>query len=137
MINKLLEEGRLSELGTIVIDELHMVGDQSRGYLLELMLTKLRYAAGEGNVESSSGENSGASSGKSDPARGLQIIGMSATLPNVAAVADWLQLFMRQNFGLFHWRNTSKLVAQYTTKKWKWLEPFGRWLTWVGKIRII
>ncbi|KAL8063378.1 hypothetical protein ABFX02_01G023200 [Erythranthe guttata] len=91
LINKLLEEGRLSELGTIVIDELHMVGDQNRGYLLELMLTKLRYAAGEGNVDSSSGESSGTSSGKSDPARGLQIVGMSATLPNVAAVAEWLQ----------------------------------------------
>lgn len=92
LINRMLEEGRLSEIGTIVIDELHMVfifiwfslkchlqliislvlificdgyngkwqvGDQSRGYLLELLLTKLRYAAGEGNVESSSGENSG------------------------------------------------------------------------------
>ncbi|KAL6524100.1 hypothetical protein OROMI_031195 [Orobanche minor] len=91
LVNRLLEEGRLSELGTIVIDELHMVGDQSRGYLLELMLTKLRYAAGEGNVDSSSGDSSGASSGRSDPARGLQIVGMSATLPNVAAVADWLQ----------------------------------------------
>ncbi|KAK4419988.1 Helicase and polymerase-containing protein TEBICHI [Sesamum alatum] len=91
LINRLLEEGRLSELGTIVIDELHMVGDQSRGYLLELMLTKLRYAAGEGNVDSSSGESSGTSSGKFDPARGLQIVGMSATLPNVAAVAGWLQ----------------------------------------------
>ncbi|GER38071.1 DNA polymerase I family protein [Striga asiatica] len=91
LINRLLEEGCLSELGTIVIDELHMVGDQSRGYLLELMLTKLRYAAGEGNVDSPGGESSGTSSGRSDPARGLQIIGMSATLPNVAAVADWLQ----------------------------------------------
>ncbi|KAH6757052.1 hypothetical protein C2S51_038889 [Perilla frutescens var. frutescens] len=96
LINRLLEEGRLSELGTIVIDELHMVGDQSRGYLLELMLTKLRYAAGEGNVESSSGENSGMSSGKTDPARGLQIIGMSATLPNVSAVAEWLQAALYQ-----------------------------------------
>ncbi|XP_073129538.1 helicase and polymerase-containing protein TEBICHI isoform X2 [Henckelia pumila] len=91
LVNKLLEEGRLSELGTIVIDELHMVADQSRGYLLELMLTKLRYAAGEGTIDSSSGESAGTSSGKSDPARGLQIVGMSATLPNVAAVADWLQ----------------------------------------------
>ncbi|KAL0330327.1 UNVERIFIED_CONTAM: Helicase and polymerase-containing protein TEBICHI [Sesamum radiatum] len=96
LINRLLEEGRLSELGTIVIDELHMVGDQSRGYLLELMLTKLRYAAGEGNVDSSSGESSGTSSGKFDPARGLQIVGMSATLPNVAAVADWLQVSVSQ-----------------------------------------
>ncbi|XP_022856955.1 helicase and polymerase-containing protein TEBICHI-like isoform X2 [Olea europaea var. sylvestris] len=96
LINRLLEEGRLSELGIIVIDELHMVGDQSRGYLLELMLTKLRYAAGEGNVESSSGENSSMSSGKSDTAHGLQIVGMSATLPNVAAVADWLQAALYQ-----------------------------------------
>uniref|UniRef100_M1B5K5 Helicase and polymerase containing protein TEBICHI n=1 Tax=Solanum tuberosum TaxID=4113 RepID=M1B5K5_SOLTU len=92
LINRLLEEGRLSELGIIVIDELHMVGDQNRGYLLELMLTKLRYASGEGNTESSSGETSGTSSGKVDPAGSLQIVGMSATLPNVTAVADWLQV---------------------------------------------
>lgn len=70
------------------------VGDQNRGYLLELMLTKLRYAAGEGSTESSSGESSGTStsSSRNDPARGIQIVGMSATLPNVAAVADWLQV---------------------------------------------
>ncbi|RZC90345.1 hypothetical protein C5167_031057 [Papaver somniferum] len=92
LINRLLEEGRLSEVGIIVIDELHMVGDQHRGYLLELMLTKLRYAVGKGNTESSSGESSGSSSGKGDPAHGLQMVGMSATMPNVAAVADWLQM---------------------------------------------
>ncbi|VVB10640.1 unnamed protein product [Arabis nemorensis] len=96
LINRLLEEGRLSELGIIVIDELHMVGDQHRGYLLELMLTKLRYAAGEGSSESSSGESSGNSSGKADPAQGLQIVGMSATMPNVGAVADWLQAALYQ-----------------------------------------
>ncbi|XP_024005041.1 helicase and polymerase-containing protein TEBICHI isoform X2 [Eutrema salsugineum] len=96
LINRLLEEGRLSELGIIVIDELHMVGDQHRGYLLELMLTKLRYAAGEGSSESSSGESSGNSSGKTDPAHGLQIVGMSATMPNVGAVADWLQAALYQ-----------------------------------------
>ncbi|KAL6854375.1 hypothetical protein ACP4OV_019278 [Aristida adscensionis] len=95
LVNKLLEDGRLSELGVIVIDELHMVGDQHRGYLLELMLTKLRYAAGEGNSESSSGETSGSSSGKMST-HGLQIIGMSATMPNVAAVADWLQAALYQ-----------------------------------------
>ncbi|XVF35495.1 hypothetical protein REPUB_Repub18cG0150400 [Reevesia pubescens] len=96
LINRLLEEGRLSEIGIIVIDELHMVGDQSRGYLLELLLTKLRYAAGEGMSESRSGESSGSSSGKADPAHGLQIVGMSATMPNVEAVADWLQAALYQ-----------------------------------------
>ncbi|CAN0907001.1 Helicase and polymerase-containing protein TEBICHI [Linum grandiflorum] len=95
LINRLLEEGRLLEIGIIVIDELHMVGDQSRGYLLELMLTKLRYATGEGNSESSSGEGSGTSS-KGDPTNGLQIVGMSATMPNVGAVADWLQAALYQ-----------------------------------------
>ncbi|XP_061336496.1 helicase and polymerase-containing protein TEBICHI [Gastrolobium bilobum] len=96
LINRLLEESRLSEMGIIVIDELHMVGDPSRGYLLELMLTKLRYAAGEGISKSSDGESSGGSSDKADPAQGLQIVGMSATMPNVAAVADWLQAALYQ-----------------------------------------
>ncbi|KAF4355301.1 hypothetical protein F8388_026571 [Cannabis sativa] len=96
LLNRLLEEGRLSEIGIIVIDELHMVGDRNRGYLLELMLTKLRYAAGEGNSGGSSGESSGTSSGKQDPAHGMQIVGMSATMPNVGAVADWLQAALYQ-----------------------------------------
>ena len=37
----MLEEGELDKIGCIVIDELHMLGDPSRGYLLELLLTKV------------------------------------------------------------------------------------------------
>ncbi|KAJ4750728.1 DNA polymerase I [Rhynchospora pubera] len=98
LVNRMLEEGRLSELGIIVIDELHMVGDPHRGYLLELLLTKLRYAAGEGKPQEalSSGDVSISSSGKNDTTQGLQIVGMSATMPNVAAVADWLQAALYQ-----------------------------------------
>ncbi|CAL1548671.1 unnamed protein product, partial [Lymnaea stagnalis] len=43
LINRLMEEGKLGDLGAVVVDELHMVGDSHRGYLLELMLTKLAY----------------------------------------------------------------------------------------------
>ena len=54
------------------------MGDPSRGYLLELMLTKLRYAtAGISREDAAAGE-------------GVQIIGMSATMPNARMVADWL-----------------------------------------------
>lgn len=45
LINRLIEEKELSSLGILVIDELHLLGDPSRGYLLELLLTKLKYAA--------------------------------------------------------------------------------------------
>lgn len=54
------------------------VGDASRGYLLELLLTKLRYATAAVKPEDvATGE-------------GVQIIGMSATMPNASAVAGWL-----------------------------------------------
>eukprot|EP00898_Chlorokybus_atmophyticus_P003722 jgi/Chlat1/4350/Chrsp29S04503 len=81
LVNKLMEEDRLGEIGIVVVDELHMLGDEDRGYLLELLLTKLLYATGRGaqsKPESQQGE-------------GVQIVGMSATLPNLNDVADWLK----------------------------------------------
>ncbi|RZC47827.1 hypothetical protein C5167_040767 [Papaver somniferum] len=82
----------------LVASKNFLVGDQHRGYLLELMLTKTRCAAGEGNTESSSGESSamllmckylmrcpitpgrdiiitGSSSCKGDLVHGLKIVG--------------------------------------------------------------
>ncbi|KAL2622687.1 hypothetical protein R1flu_002892 [Riccia fluitans] len=98
LVNKMLEEGRLSEIGMIVIDELHMVGDRERGYLLELLLTKIRFACGEiDNIHDDSQEKVPVRSSpfqrscKGDSRADLQIVGMSATMPNISAVAHWLQ----------------------------------------------
>jgi len=56
-VNAAIEEHTIGMLGAVVIDELHMIDDDSRGYILELMTTKLLSL--EHNV---------------------QLIGMSATL---------------------------------------------------------
>nr|XP_055035829.1 DNA polymerase theta isoform X1 [Misgurnus anguillicaudatus] len=80
LINRLIEEDKLDLLGIVVVDELHMVGDSGRGYLLELLLTKIQYIAKK-NAMRCSGQTTTA---------GVQIIGMSATLPNLDLLARWL-----------------------------------------------
>ncbi|XP_067353215.1 DNA polymerase theta isoform X2 [Channa argus] len=77
LINRLIEEDSMKLLGMVVVDELHMVGDSGRGYLLELLLTKIRYIAQKHNITGSLSD-------------GVQIIGMSATLPNLSLLASWL-----------------------------------------------
>ena len=42
-MNRLLEEELYSEVEFVIIDELHMIMDESRGYLLESLVAKLRY----------------------------------------------------------------------------------------------
>jgi superfamily II helicase len=41
LINQLLDEGRESRLIMVVVDELHLVSDTQRGFLLEVLLTKV------------------------------------------------------------------------------------------------
>ncbi|XP_035438786.2 DNA polymerase theta [Spodoptera frugiperda] len=72
LVNKLLDDGSIAELGAIIVDELHLLGDPSRGYILELLLTKIKYV-----------------SFNSDDVK-VQIVGMSATLPNLKCLANWL-----------------------------------------------
>ncbi|EEZ97532.1 DNA polymerase theta [Tribolium castaneum] len=71
LINGFLQDGSLGEIGTVVIDEMHLLGETHRGYILELLLTKLKYMTLKHQIE-------------------IQIIGMSATLPNLKTLADWL-----------------------------------------------
>ncbi|XP_063250098.1 DNA polymerase theta [Prinia subflava] len=82
LINRLIEENKMDSLGVVVVDELHMLGDSHRGYLLELLLTKVRYVTervAKGNTKSTS-----------PGFGGIQIVGMSATLPNLGLLASWL-----------------------------------------------
>uniref|UniRef100_UPI00358F608A DNA polymerase theta-like n=1 Tax=Myxine glutinosa TaxID=7769 RepID=UPI00358F608A len=74
LLNRLLEDGQLNLLGVIVVDELHMVAEPGRGALLELMLAKILYLT--------------SSLRKYKP---IQIIGMSATLPDLRLLASWLR----------------------------------------------
>ncbi|XP_062341223.1 DNA polymerase theta-like isoform X2 [Osmerus eperlanus] len=83
LVNRLIEEDSLDLLGMVVVDELHMVGDSGRGYLLELLLTKIRYIAQKQNASGSLSE-------------GIQIVGMSATLPNLELLAGWLDAELYQ-----------------------------------------
>ncbi|KAG7210234.1 hypothetical protein KM043_011783 [Ampulex compressa] len=72
LVNRLMEENNLANLGAVIIDELHLLGDPNRGYLLELLLTKLKYMTlRDVNIK-------------------IQMIGMSATLPNLSLLAEWL-----------------------------------------------
>ncbi|PYH50052.1 DEAD/DEAH box helicase [Aspergillus saccharolyticus JOP 1030-1] len=67
LINSTIEECSIGELGVVVLDELHMLDDEHRGYLLELMVTKLLLLR-----------------------QNIQIIGMSATLSNTEMLAEWM-----------------------------------------------
>ncbi|GFR45961.1 hypothetical protein Agub_g7430, partial [Astrephomene gubernaculifera] len=93
LINAMLEEDTLGELSAVVVDELHMVGEEERGYLLELLLTKLRFATSAsagGGAEAEEAPFDWTAVGPAYQREGLQVIGMSATMPNVDAVARWL-----------------------------------------------
>ena len=68
LVNAAIEEGAADQLGIVVLDELHMLDDENRGYIMELMITKLLSLD-----------------------HGIQLIGMSATLSNPKMLADWMQ----------------------------------------------
>ncbi|XP_078577834.1 DNA polymerase theta-like isoform X2 [Branchiostoma floridae x Branchiostoma japonicum] len=83
LVNRLIEDGKTDQLGIVVVDELHMVGDSHRGYLLELLLTKIRYVTSK----------TGTDNKETNP---VQIVGMSATLPNLDLLARWLDAELYQ-----------------------------------------
>lgn len=67
LINTAINECTITKLRSVVLDELHMVDDDHRGYLMELIATKLLSLGHE-----------------------VQIVGMSATLQNIDLLSRWL-----------------------------------------------
>ncbi|CAD6199917.1 unnamed protein product [Caenorhabditis auriculariae] len=70
LINSLVSEGKLDDLGLVVVDELHMIGDGDRGATIEQLLSKFLF------------KGSG------------QVVGMSATLPNMEQLSAALRAFV-------------------------------------------
>ncbi|XP_037548550.1 helicase POLQ-like [Nematolebias whitei] len=68
LVNSLIETNRLENLGLLVVDELHMLGDGSRGAVIEMTLAKVQYMS-----------------------KTTQIVGMSATLGNIKDLQTFLK----------------------------------------------
>ncbi len=64
----------IDEIGLVIADEIHLIGDESRGPTLEMILTKLKLL-------------------ESKP----QILGLSATITNSDELANWLDCILVKN----------------------------------------
>ncbi|XP_012054135.1 PREDICTED: helicase POLQ-like [Atta cephalotes] len=67
LVNSLIETKRLTEIGIIVVDELHLLGESGRGATLEGLLTKIMFFSDI-----------------------IRLIGMSATIGNLKEIAQFL-----------------------------------------------
>ncbi len=95
ILNQLLKNDKLDTLGMIAIDEIHMFSDCQRGYLLEVMLSKILYKAhinARELVVSQRCENTSPNIGETfrvGKTGFTQIVGLSATMPNIQDLSNW------------------------------------------------
>ncbi|KAK2721865.1 helicase POLQ-like isoform X2 [Artemia franciscana] len=68
IVNSLIEEKRLEEIGLVVVDEIHMISDRGRGPKLESLIIKLKAAQVD-----------------------VRLVGMTATIGNLEELSKFLQ----------------------------------------------
>ena len=98
-MRSLFEEDSFGDVGVVVVDEIHLLGEKQRGYLLELILIKVRLSAAQGLAQKRKRKKMtkdvkliiGKEKRGEEKMPRLQIIGLSATIPNVKLLSDWLE----------------------------------------------
>lgn len=91
LVNTLITNCLGHMLGCVVVDEMHTLGDSFNGYLLEILISKLKYMRWKSlqNEVTDSENMSALSTNKSQSVTNIQLIAMSATVGNIQELAAW------------------------------------------------
>jgi DNA polymerase theta len=100
IFNTLVSRGKASEIGCFILDETHVLGNKLNGYLLEILITKIKlfeFHSNEKKKKEWSSTRPGlldATNQKIMEADGhalchIQIIALSATMGNIKELANW------------------------------------------------
>jgi DNA polymerase theta len=97
IISSLVEEDRLGELGSVVVDEIHFVGEPDRGCGLELLIARIVHH--NKRVTTTVADTSTVSTVETAVRSRIQLIGFTATLsrPSLEAVAKWIDASLADN----------------------------------------
>jgi len=104
LLNLLVERGRAAELSCVVVDEVHQIREHGRGYVLELLLTKLialssstftplptQQQDGTGAMTAPTALSATPLETAVPPTLTLKVVGMSATLSNAPTLCKWMK----------------------------------------------